>query len=288
MNSNEWPLVFFTVLAQLSAGLVSTGLLLLAFFRLPADTGDILRRHIFLAALLMTLLALIVSFLHLSRPGHAVYAMFNIQSSWLSREIILAAMFSGLLFVSYLTTRLVLPGHLWRGPLYFLTSLTGLLLVFSMVRLYMLPTVPAWNNPATPVAFFNTALLTGAVLLLALLVFLSHRGMDWQAVRPMARILVLMVLASLAVHLLNDNFLIPKEVDPSAAFAPKTLSIYWKAAQVFFLLSAFSCLVVWMVLSKNGATPVPQAMVYYAVAAVLIAEVFARYVFYAAYYRVGV
>lgn len=49
------------------------------------------------------------------------------------------------------------------SPLAVVTAITGLLLVFSMSMVYMLPTVPAWNSLATPVGFFTTTLLFGNV-----------------------------------------------------------------------------------------------------------------------------
>lgn len=58
--------------------------------------------------------------------------------------------------------------------------LVGLFLVYTISRLYMLRTVPVWNNPSTPVTFFLTSLLLGFNTLFCGLVSLgSVSGSPW-------------------------------------------------------------------------------------------------------------
>jgi hypothetical protein len=175
MNSNEWPLVFFTLFSQASAGIMLTATLLL--FLLKEDgtlAGSEFRRVAALIALGLMGLALMISFLHLSRPHASVFAISNLGDSWLSREIVLAGIF-------FLFTGLVYlvpgpAGNNWAGALMIASGFVGLVLVFSMVRLYMIPTVPVWNNPSTPLAFFSSTVLLGTMFSLVVIGWLANRA----------------------------------------------------------------------------------------------------------------
>ncbi len=78
MNS-EMPLVFFTVLTQLGAGLTLFG----AWRTVRGGTAP---RALWLAALAAAGLGLAVSTLHLSSPFRAAEALRGLDHSWLSRE----------------------------------------------------------------------------------------------------------------------------------------------------------------------------------------------------------
>jgi len=49
-----------------------------------------------------------------------------------------------------------------------LSSLGGLALLWTMTRIYVMPTIPAWNTWNTPVSFISTALNLGLLTLLHL------------------------------------------------------------------------------------------------------------------------
>jgi Fe-S-cluster-containing dehydrogenase component len=81
----EWPLVFMTVLTQISLGafvaLFFGDVLAMLGFALPKP--DVLTA---VAAFLPAALGLPLSALHLGRPALAITAMKNLKTSWLSRE----------------------------------------------------------------------------------------------------------------------------------------------------------------------------------------------------------
>lgn len=164
MHGNHWSLILFTLLAQASAGTMVLGTFFRSVSRIsgrPALPQSAFRRGLFIAAAAMIAAALI-SFFHLGTPLHAIYVLNNLASSWLSREILAVILFTGSVC---LVALLHILGTKREGLLHFLESssaILGLILVFSMSRIYMLPTVPIWNHLFTPLTFFGTMFLIGA------------------------------------------------------------------------------------------------------------------------------
>ena len=142
-SGSEHSLVAFTLLAQLAVG--ATWFLSV---REPFDG-----RALAVITVLM-LIALLASFVHLGQPRRAWRALANLRTSWLSREVLSAALFVGSL-IGVLAT---------GGSGIWLASATGLTLIISMARVYALRTVPEWNHRATTASFFVTTMLLGAVV----------------------------------------------------------------------------------------------------------------------------
>ncbi len=153
-NLSELPLVIFTLLVQMAAGI--------AFFAL--FDGPLTPSMLAVIAGLIALSGL-VSFLHLGAPWNAWRALNHLEKSWLSREILMFGLFG----MSFLVV-LAFPG-MGKLPL----ALTGVGLVYSMARVYRLRAVLAWNSWRTNVGFFLSAGILGLAagrpgfLLLALL-----------------------------------------------------------------------------------------------------------------------
>lgn len=152
----EWPLVGFTLLVQTAAGLLIVSQLL-------ALSGDGVRmRGADIAALIFGAAGLAVSFAHLGMPLHSPYALFNIGSSWLSREIFCTSAFIGCLVVLVVSRR-VPALHGFAVPFAGLAFVAALACLFAMSMVYLIVTVPAWNTPATVLNFVSTALLLGTL-----------------------------------------------------------------------------------------------------------------------------
>lgn len=152
LEDPHWPLIFMTVLTQLSVGAFSAIVWLQAF----TDRAD---RVAGLIALLIALCALSASTLHLGRPLYAARALKMWRRSWLSREVLLFTLFSGVATLYALC--------LWIGATYaiaagILTVVCGLAGVGASARLYLAPGRPAWNSPLTVLEFFATAAMLGA------------------------------------------------------------------------------------------------------------------------------
>lgn len=166
MHTDELPLVLFTILAQLAVGsFVVLGVIhLIARLRgVPDEQVDRLSDPALYVIGPVMVLGLAASMLHLGNPINALNSVRHIDSSWLSREILMGSAFAGLgaAFAATQWFRWLTPAL--RQLLAALTSLVGLGLVFSMSMVYMLPTVPAWDSWTTPVSFFTTTFLLGAL-----------------------------------------------------------------------------------------------------------------------------
>lgn len=144
----HWPLVFMTVLTQLSVG----GFLTLAF-------SGVVRPVAALASLFVAMLALGASTLHLGRPVHAYRALRMWKRSWLSREVLLFSLFAGaaqayaaseMLGLSPLLNAVSIP-----------TVLLGLAGITASACIYLVPARPAWDSRLTIADFHLTALLLG-------------------------------------------------------------------------------------------------------------------------------
>jgi anaerobic dimethyl sulfoxide reductase subunit C (anchor subunit) len=185
----HWPLVVFTLLLQAAAGLLIVSELL-------ALAGDGERpRGSDILGFLLGLVGLGASFAHLGMPWHSPYALFNIGSSWLSREIFCTSAFIGCLFVLAVCRR-VPAVRKFVGPFRGLAVLTALTSLAAMSMVYRIVTVPAWDSPATPLNFAATTLLLGVVL--AGLFVAARAGAQPPLARSAGLLLVLLVLAVLA------------------------------------------------------------------------------------------
>jgi anaerobic dimethyl sulfoxide reductase subunit B (iron-sulfur subunit) len=147
-HTSERSLIAFTLLAQMAVG--ATWFL---SFMQPHS-----RAALAVIALIM-LGGLLASFLHLGTPLNAWRSIRNLRTSWLSREVLCAALFT-----------VSLGGVLITGGIgIWLADAIGLALIVSMAQVYRLRTMPAWNRRPTMVSFFVTTLLLGSVLCGALI-----------------------------------------------------------------------------------------------------------------------
>jgi anaerobic dimethyl sulfoxide reductase subunit C len=285
MNSNEWPLVFFTLFSQASAGIMLTATLLL--FLLKEDgtlAGSEFRRVAALIALGLMGLALMISFLHLSRPHASVFAISNLGDSWLSREIVLAGIF-------FLFTGLVYlvpgpAGNNWAGALMIASGFVGLVLVFSMVRLYMIPTVPVWNNPSTPLAFFSSTVLLGTMFSLVVIGWLANRAGHIGFPQGMVRIMAILLLAGALLQLGNTLFVWFGQNLAEGSFPPPELPVIIRVAQVALLVVALGVIATWY----SRGLPLQGHFFWFIIAGAgfFTAELIGRFLFYASYYRLGI
>jgi formate dehydrogenase iron-sulfur subunit len=148
----HWPLIVMTMFTQLSVGAFTSIWILQSFGVQPYRVAA-------LVALLVAIVALTASTLHLGRPIHAVRAIKMWRRSWLSREVLLFALFA-MAAVSYSAVLwLEIPGTGWLGAL---TAALGICGVGASARLYLVPGRPAWNSPLTVAEFASTTALLGA------------------------------------------------------------------------------------------------------------------------------
>jgi len=143
-NLREAPLVAFTLLAQMSAGMSVASL----FFQL--STFNLLSIGFLLG------LGGLISFLHLGTKKNAWRALNHLKKSWLSREILAIGLFGASWLVSFTEYWILNTGY-WLS----LTALLGFGLVYSMTQVYRFKAAPAWNSWRTEAAFFLSAGVLG-------------------------------------------------------------------------------------------------------------------------------
>jgi DMSO reductase anchor subunit len=141
-----------TVLTQLSVGAFVT-IWLLQVLGLATRLGVAA-----LASMAVGALALNAATLHLGRPAYAYRALRMWRRSWLSREVLLfalfsgvAAMYAGLLWCGW-------PGSSIAGAL---TAMLGVAGVTASACIYRVPSRPAWNTRFTLLQFNLTAGILG-------------------------------------------------------------------------------------------------------------------------------
>jgi anaerobic dimethyl sulfoxide reductase subunit B (iron-sulfur subunit) len=144
---HELPLVAFTLLTQMAAGMAVCGLVL-----------SPLPQPILLSIGILLGMGVLISFLHLGRKRNAWRAVIHLKKSWLSRETLMAGLF-GAAWV--LTAGLEWFHKAIPGP--WLMAILGLGLIYSMVRVYLIRAVPTWNSWRTLAAFFLSATTLGVL-----------------------------------------------------------------------------------------------------------------------------
>lgn len=287
MNGNEWPLVFFTLFSQASWGIVITGGLLLIAKQQDPLSAEPLRRLTAFSLVLMGL-ALLLSFLHLSRPHISVYSLNNLGSSWLSREIVFALGFFSFLALTSILLRFHIAKQGVSTLAFMAAGIAGFLLVFSMVRLYMIPTVPSWNHPATPLAFFNSSLLLGGILSLLALVYMAHRRPAIPGMAVLTKILLIVVVAGAMIHLGHLFLSWGRPVLETGSFPPPQLPAVFRYVQMVFLLAGILFLLAWHGMGSGSTLWGHPVWVALAAGGFFMAELTGRWLFYASYYRLGV
>lgn len=165
---HDLPLVFFTVLSQLAVGgMIMLWIIDVYKVKLNMKTGKLISG----ALVMITGLSILISLLHLGHPFQAYLALTHLSVSWLSREVILFSLFF-LAQVFYFfqwkegkdSQRLITGG---------IAAILGILAVISSALIYVLPSVPAWNNVSPVIFFLLTAVLLGPLFVGTMIAFLE-------------------------------------------------------------------------------------------------------------------
>ena len=277
MRSRDGSLVFFTVLSQWSIGIIACLTGLMYFSNNPVvyvEPGLNLANPVFLS-LLLILAATTMSFLHLGNPANAPGALRNLATSWLSREILAIGIFSFslvvMLGVSWTMGDSRIPANLLVPA-----TLTGVFLLWTMIRVYLIPTIPAWNSAYTPLSFVSTTLCLGLV---SCLVFMLEKQASVFCIGLLVAVLILeMISALLHQHqLVNMDTGIDGPTFDSGALYKLFL------ARMAVLLVACLWLIFLALLPGDEHLP----WLYPVLVLVILQEFAGRLLFYASYFRTG-
>ena len=172
MNVREWALPIYTVLIQLSTGILFFLCFIRLYFRkrIKLQNVDQVFSPYTLVVFVTIVTAIVGAHFHLSKPFLSLYALRNIGTSWLSREIL----FTVLLFFSslalWVSCQFSSHDEKRKTALGFLSIFFGLATVFCMTKIYLLPTQLLWNQPMTMVSYFSSVIILGAITVPTLMV----------------------------------------------------------------------------------------------------------------------
>jgi len=164
----ELPLVFMTVLTQVSLGAflaLFLGQMLFSLgFNLPQPTLGMA-----LMAFLPSAIGLPLSALHLGRPIMAMSAMRNWRNSWLSREAVALALFTG----GALVVAFMYYADVTGFALLFIEAITlalGVFGIYAQSMIYRIKARPSWNRKSTTKRFFGSSYIGFILIALMLLI----------------------------------------------------------------------------------------------------------------------
>lgn len=306
MNTQEWSLIVFTVLAQMSVGsFLILGIVHYLVRRAEgAEQADRFSDFALLAIGPVLALAMLASLGHLGNPINAPRAITNLTTSWLSREILFGVLFTiGGAAFAFMQWR-KLGSYVLRGALAFITALIGLVFVYSMSQVYMLPSQPAWDNIATPISFFATTLLLGLFAMGGAFVgtyaymrrsdpdcaakqcTLLRRTLRWIAV---ASVIVIGVqLVTLPLYLAQLSAGSAAAAETARIMVQENGLLLGLRITLAFAGGAILALFIYQNASSPGREQIAGNLAYGAFALVLVAEVIGRYLFYATHVGIGV
>lgn len=282
----EWSLIFFTTLTQMAVGAFALWGLGAGVLPSPSVFSTGLFSVILLSTVLAALfLGSLSATTHLGRPLGAVFSLSNWRRSWLSREALLAGGF-GLMVMAALVLRLMGTRFGWADRLLILIGmLAGFSLVWGISRLYRLRTVPAWDNLATPAAFFTTSLLTGLVAIR--LIWFAQEILEPILTRlPMVALFKirsdLLIFLLVLVQAVFFCLLIIYLTQQGSAGA-ESVRILWQRHRLALILR-WVMAAVGVLLLNLGTSPEQHLSAYFLL---LASELIGRFLFYAFYQRTG-
>lgn len=306
MNVHDWSLVLFTILAQMAVGsfLILGAVHFYAMRKAGVEEADLMSDRALLAIGPVLILGMLASLLHLGNPLNAYRAILNLGSSWLSMEIFSGVLFAGLGGLFALMQWRKIGSFALRNVIAVITALVGLWLVYSMSQVYMLSTVPTWNLWTTPVSFFTTTLLLGALAMGAVLVANysrlrrkepEHASVQSELLRGTLRGIAVMSLILLGVEFV----IIPLHYAYLATASAVTATAVSELMSEYSLMLAVRLLLVFLGAAglavfgyRYALQPGREGMLgnlaYAAFALVLVSEVLGRILFYASYTNVGI
>lgn len=306
MDAREWALIAFTILSQMAVG--SFIILGIVHFFAARQWGeaeaDRLSDRALLAIGPVLVLGTIASLFHLGNPLNAYRAIANLGESWLSREILSNVLFIGLgaIFAFMQWRKISTPAN--RTIVAWVAALVGLVLVFSMSQIYMLRTAPAWNTLATPVTFFTTTFLLGTLAVGAAYVVnyayvrrteAGRAGTQAEILRAALRWLALAAVVLVGVHLVVQPLYIAHLSSSGVAAAQRAVDtlmgdyglLFALRLGLVFLGAGVLGFFVYRSASSPGHEGLLGNLALLAFAAVLVAEVMGRFLFYAMESNIG-
>lgn len=201
----EWPLVTFTLLVQSSVGVVILTALYFCWFEheVGNQRATLVMKPALLTAAIFGCLGLLSSTLHMGYPLNAFYALRHISSSWLSREIVFAALYLAALCLY--TLFVLIKGHMNRTILA-LIGLVGLVDIFCMASLYYHTSMLTWMHINTYFMFFGAVFAAGTAIALSVTAMKAKVIASSTLAYKMVAVALLIIFLAVAIRLVIQTF----------------------------------------------------------------------------------
>jgi anaerobic dimethyl sulfoxide reductase subunit C (anchor subunit) len=305
MNVREWALPVYTILIQMSVGmlLVLWSLRLFGSRKFGKEAIDRVVRDPLLILNTTIIFGMIGSHFHLSRPYLSFLAVSNFRTSWLSREIVFTLLFflgSAVLWFFQWYRK----GY-WglKTALGWLAIFFGFIAVYCMGRIYLLPTQPAWNTPLTIISFYGTMLLLGVMALATILIMdlrfmeIRQNGVltEWATIVNYTVKRLAVAAGGFLIPILMINLFYLQSLRTGTTLMQTSydllIQLYEPLLIIRFLLllAGVGWLVVPVAMLKRTGKSVQQLFTpaYLACLLVIVGEILGRFLFYAAHIRTG-
>ena len=306
MNLREWALPVYTILMQMAVG----GLFVLWVIRsvvasrFKRDDLNRMTQNPILVISITCLLAMIASHFHLSRPFHSFLAVLNIETSWLSREILFTLLF----FVStiYLWVASRTREHHPRlvTGLGWVAIIHGFITVYCMAFIYILPTQTAWNSLSIVFMFYITTLLLGGVMVACLMVLdMGFAGMQKHedlelhtrliqySLKYLAFSILVLTIADIAITSFQVSSLSQGDATARSSLS-LLLELYLPlliARGIILIYASLSFgLHVYRMYRQERSYLGTMTPIYLSSLLIIISEVLGRFLFYAIHVRIGI
>ena len=292
MNVHDWALITFTILVQMSIG--SMWVLGITHFfasrKYGMEQADKLSDRALVALVPVIGLGFLASLLHLGNPINAYRAVTNLATSWLSREIFCGVVFALLATAfAFLQWRKV-GSYMLRSVFAWLAALVGLVLVFCMASVYMLPIQPTWNSWTTPVTFYTTTFLLGTLAMGAAFVanysYEHSKNPTKKDTLSVQMRQALRWIALASICLLGVEFVVLPIYLSTLAVGMLGWVLVLRLVLAFVGAGVFAVFLYQNALSL-GQEKVLSSLAYSAFVMVFVAEVLGRYIFYVIHFQIG-
>lgn len=287
MRNNEWSLVFFTLISQLSVSV----LLLFSFlhFAYPniEDFFSVWWKSPEVLILLLLGIASVLSLLHLGKPMNAPNSINNFMGSWISKEILSLGFLVISVFVLFLV-RWIFASPIWLlNVMQIISSIAGILFIYSMSRIYTIETIPSWNTCYTPVSFFFSAILFAILSI----VFMNSQVVEiWNNVfstKSLTLILIVFLLVQIGITAIHQYKLSGFEFAgiESISF---TSGMYYKLYISRIIILSVSAIILVFIYLKIFQIDFNSIGGFLLLIALISQEIIGRMMFYQSYFRIGV
>lgn len=292
MYTNEWSLILFTLLIQAAVGAFIFNLIVGLLLKDKIEQNKLYKilTPTQYAVGFFIIVGSLASVFHLGTPTNAANVFSNIGSSWLSREILFVGGFSLLWLVTFLMGR---GKQEINQGLAIVTSVVGLIAVYSMAQIYTSTIIPAWQHFNTFVVFYGTTFLLGTLVSMSTINYAIKKeaqSMEGSLSENIVTSFAYIVIVTVAVQVLVAPIYILSLSNGNTAAVLSAELLYNEYVFLLglrWLLMLFGGVLLTFLIwkqfyaSKQLTITSSQGSIYLAFIVILVGEIIGRYLFYA-------